>query len=188
MKRSLFLSLACVVSFTVGVPGASGKQKSGKPAPVLYHATLYSPFLNSPWPLEIVVEEVSSDEELKELAQAYATGGERALTKAMDKLHKGYCDLGPNRMVASIVQSKPDGANRRVDVLAKFPSQSRIMQYFAELPDYPYIYIQIKLDEHGIGKGTLTPKTRVTFNPQGQVTLGTRASEPFQLTLAQQVK
>lgn len=193
MKRLLFPLMLCVACFASDVPGVFAKQKSKKPALMFIHATLFTPrvstsTLRSDSRLEIVVDEVSTDEGMKELAQAYATGGERALNKAMDKLHKGYCDLGPYRMVAKVVQSKADGVNRRIDILAKFPDFSPVLDVFAEPPQYTYVYIRLELDEHGTGKGSLTPKMRVTFNSQGQMTLGTRASQPFELTMAQEIK
>jgi len=188
MKRLLFPLMICLACFALGMPEGSAKQKSKKPTPTLYRATLFSPTLSSTWALEIVVDEVSTDEGIKELAQAYASGGERALNKAMNKLHRGYCDLGPNKMEVKLVQSKRDGVNRRIGILATFPVLSPILQTFADLPEYPYVYIQLQLDEQGVGKGSLTPKARIAFNPQGQVTLETRASEPFELRLVKEMK
>jgi len=160
---------------------------------MLIHATLYTPAvststLRSNSSLDIDVDEVSTAGGMKELAQSYAAGGERALNKAVEKLHNGYCDLGPDRMVVKVVQLKPEGANRRVDIVAKFPDFSPLLSVYAEPPQYVYVYIQLELDEHGTGKGTLTPKTRIAFNPQGQMTLGTRASQPFQLTMVQEIQ
>jgi len=106
----------------------------------------------------------------------------------MDKLHKGYFDIAGNKIPLMVVQSKSDGVNQRIGMLAKFPRLSYFFRFFGELPDYLYFYVQLEVPEHGVGKGSLSPKMRLTFNAQGQMTLATRASEAFEVTLVRAVK
>jgi hypothetical protein len=188
LKKSLFPLVFCAASFVLGVPGVSARQKSKKPPPTVYQAMLRSPQLKGAWPLEITIDELSTGEEIQGLAQTYATGGERALDKAMDRLRKGYADLGSYRMPIMFVRSTSDGPNRRIDILAKFPLLTPLSNIFADMSGYAYVYMQLQVDGRGIGRGSLTPKTRIAFNPQGQMTLATHASEPSALTLVHEVK
>ena len=188
MKKLLFPLVFCVASFALGVPGISAKQKSKKPPPTVYQATLRCPQMTSAWPLEIAIDEVSTDEETQGFAQIYATGGERALDKAMDRLHKGYADMGSYRMPIMFVRSKSDEPKRWIDILAKFPLMTPLSDMFTETSGYTYVHIQLEVDERGIGRGSLTPKTRIAFNPQGQMTLAAHAPEPCPLTMVHAVK
>jgi hypothetical protein len=188
LEKLLFPLVFCVASFALGVPAISAKQKSKKPPPTVYQSTFRCPQMTSAGPLEIAIDEVSTDEETQGFAQIYATGGERALDKAMDRLHKGYVDMGPVRMPIMFARSKSDGLNRRIDILARFPLATPLSNIFTETSGYTYVHIQLEVDERGIGRGSLTPKTRIAFNPQGQMTLASHAPEPCALAMVHTAK
>jgi hypothetical protein len=191
MKKSFVLLMVFVACFALAVPAASAKRKSKNPNRMDYQATLVSSSLPSPWQVELVIDRVSTDEELQEFAQTYTTGGQRALEKAMDKLDKGYVDLGGNlgfRMRILVVQLRAEGVRRRIGILTERPPFSPLSQLLGGPPEYPHVCIGLEVDEHGNGKGNLIPQTRVTFNAQGQMVLQSRSPEHFELTLVHALK
>lgn len=125
---------------------------------------------------------------MQALAQTYAVAGARALDKAVNKLNKGRVDMGPWQMPIVFARAKSDGLNQRIDILEKFPLMTPLSNFFVETEEYSYVHIQLDLNEHGVGKGSLTPKCRPAFSPQGQMTLATRAQGPINIVLVHAVK
>jgi len=183
MKQTLLSAMVCLECSLIGAGAVPVKEKSKNPRPIRYEAMLSSSSLPRPWLLDLVIEELSTDDEMRDLAQAYAKGGERALDKAMENLNRGYCDLGVTRLPIMVARSSLVEGGRRIDVVLRWNTLHPLSRALGGSPEYPYVYLKIQVDEHGKGKGSLTSQSWVRFNGQGQIVVQTNSTQHFDLTM-----
>jgi hypothetical protein len=131
--------------------------------------------------LTVAIQEFTTDDEVQELAQRYARGGEGSLRSALDKSKKGYFNLGSSEtMRLRIIQDRPNGAGRRLLLVGETPraySPQAAAQASGPAPRLVlaggggYTAIQLDVDGQGNGKGLMLPFCKVGFTAQGQLAI-----------------
>jgi hypothetical protein len=202
MKRqitSLTLLVACLFG---GVSTVFAKKK-----PVIENiqARLYSP-PNDPLNKEVrvAIYEYSTDQELQDLAQAFARRGKDGLVSALGRMKKGYMQFpgAAGDWPVELVESKSLGAMRRLTIVAQRGQSYSETPYTQQMPggigrtnvrlegrfdqtnlgqEYPYICVQVEFDEQGNGKGEIVVYAKLGFDSAGHMTINRWNTRPFQL-------
>lgn len=120
--------------------------------------------------LTMRVREYTSDEELQELAEILAEGGQDALQRRMEKLRLGT--IAPTGRLGSDIavarRRSTENGTRIVLVTARSMS-------FLELrsggrsTDYPFSIVRFDLDDEGRGEGQVIAAARVRFDKEGRL-------------------
>lgn len=111
----------------------------------------------------VTVNRYTPPNQVRELNEALASGGQDQLLKAMSKMDAGRVQIGTGvgvRANAVIVDPWSDGG-RRLTVLYERWLQIAELRYGTRSQDYPIGYAEIYLDRNGRGEGTLIPAARV---------------------------
>jgi hypothetical protein len=111
----------------------------------------------------VTINRYTPPNQVRELNEALANGGEDQLLKAMSKMDAGRVQIGTGvgvRANAAIVDPWGDGG-RRITVLYERWLQIAELRYGTRSQDYPIGYAEIYLDRNGRGEGTLIPAARV---------------------------
>lgn len=167
-----WISATLVVLCLAWAPDLTHAKKSEeKPVQERFEATV-SPQAGN---LRISIQEYSNDEEMQDFAQAFMSGGEGALRKALGKSKKGSFVLGEGMtMPLMIVQSQTAGSGRKLFLLGLAPTVFA-GQFGGSVSighrGYDYTFIQLEVDEQGKGKGALVPYANVVFNPEGRIVI-----------------
>lgn len=174
MRRTLISTVLCTACLLLGVSVTFAKKKAEKPVQERFEATM-SPAFSSDNSVTVAIEEFSTDEEVQDLAQAFARGGADSLEKALGKIKKGYFGMaGGQTMPLLIVQSSAEGGVRRLNILGQAPTLfggAGDVQVSIGHRGYPYTCIQLEVDEKGKGTGLLVPYANVVFNQQGRIVI-----------------
>lgn len=111
----------------------------------------------------VTIDRYTPPNQVRELNEALASGGQDQLLKAMSKMDAGRVQIGTGvgvRANAVIVDPWGDGG-RRITVLYERWLQISELRYGTRSQDYPIGYAEIYLDRNGRGEGTLIPAARV---------------------------
>lgn len=111
----------------------------------------------------VTINRYTPPNQVRELNEALANGGQDQLLKAMSKMDAGRVQIGTGvgvRANAVIVDPWGDGG-RRLTVLYERWLQIAELRYGTRSQDYPIGYAEIYLDRNGKGEGTLIPAARV---------------------------
>lgn len=111
----------------------------------------------------VTINRYTPPNQVRELNEALANGGQDQLLKAMSKMDAGRVQIGTGvgvRANAVIVDPWNDGG-RRITVLYERWLQIAELRYGTRSQDYPIGYAEIYLDRNGKGEGTLIPAARV---------------------------
>jgi hypothetical protein len=176
MKR-LFISTLLSVTSMVFVQDASfAKKKPEKRVQEQFEATISAP-TSGVKTLTIVIEEFSTDDEVRELAQTFSNKGEAALVHALGKAKKGRYYVYESMPIRAII-STSEGGGRKLDIVGDAPPEqaSWFMGYDVApyLEGYPWTFIQLSVDEQGNGKGLIIPYAKVVFNDKGRIVVKPR--------------
>jgi len=212
--RKQTISMAMLVTLLLlGSSTADSKKKPEKPVLETFVANVIDSSGATPH-LTVTIQEFSTDDEVHELAQSYARGGEDSLRNAMGKSKKGYFTLGSSEtMHLRIIQDRPTGAGRRLVLVGEAPTafspgeapnaaSSAGMGPRVVLVGHRgsnYSVIQLDVDGQGNGKGIMYIYCVVGFNQQGQLTVkpmaansplnvASTARQPYQVVIVQRVK
>jgi hypothetical protein len=184
MKRPRISAVVCVACLVLVAGGAFAKKKEKGVAQEHFAATIF-PAGQSNSTLSLTIERYSTDEEMKELAQAFTTGGEKALAKALGRMNKGHFRMGDGETKQLLViQSSSAGAVRRLSMLGYAPtvfSGQLGGQVSIGHRGYDYTYIQLEVDDEGKGTGLLVPFGSVAFGEQGQIVVKPMARQTARL-------
>jgi hypothetical protein len=183
MKRqitSAMLGVACLVGGVSTVPAKK------KPVVERIEARIYPPPVNLPnGGVTVVIYEYSTDQELQDLAQAFAKRGKDGLGSALGKMKKGYMEVpGAGELPVELAESKSEGAIRRLTIVAErgqAVSATRSMQIDNLGQEYPFTCVQLEFDAEGNGKGEIVLYAKLGFNSAGQMTIERWNIKPFQL-------
>lgn len=111
----------------------------------------------------VTIDRYTPPNQVRELNEALASGGQDGLQKAMSKMDAGRVQIGTGigvRANAVIVDPWSDGG-RRIMVLYERWLQFFELRYGTRSQDYPIGYAEMYLDRNGRGEGTLIPAARV---------------------------
>ena len=111
----------------------------------------------------VTIDRYTPPNQVRELNEALASGGQDQLQKTMSKMDAGRVQIGTGvgvRANAVIVDPWSDGG-RRITVLYERWLQFFELRYGTRSQDYPIGYAEMYLDRNGRGEGTLIPAARV---------------------------
>jgi hypothetical protein len=127
----------------------------------------------------IVIYEYSTDQELQNLAQAFARRGKEGLTSALGKMKKGYMQVPgvAGNLPVELAESKSLGAIRRLTIVAERGQASS----YLGVEEYPFTCAQLEFDEQGNVKGEIVVYAKLAFDSAGHMTINRWNTRPFQL-------
>jgi len=183
MKRPLIQATLCVTSLVLGLGAAPAKKKAEKPVQERFEATFSPPLIQASSNVNVGIRELTTDQELLDLAQTFARGGKRALGNALSKVKKGDLSVADlEALPVEIIESRSAGNGRTLTIVAERGQANWGMQSSGSLDaDYPYTCVQLEVDEQGNGKGIVIQFAKVTFNPQGRMVIENFGRQPFRL-------
>jgi len=136
------------------------------------------------WWMTLQADRTTSPEEVKLLAEALATGGQKALMAAMRDIEPaGWIRVGDNtRWHLVVVRSgtAPDGSR----VVRAFTDRPiNIAEIFGTLRtrDYTLGMIELQLDAEGKGSGIILPMSQISFNEAGHIEIESFGNQPFRV-------
>ncbi len=186
MKPLLVRAILCVTCLVLGRSFASAQQQTDKPVRERFEATIS--LLLAGWDtVSVTIEDFSTDEEMQELAQTFAHGGRDALEDALHKIRKGFLRMGGGGMVTTPIMmalSAPaDDGGRRLQIVALQPSHFSPLEgsQISASTRYPYCVVNLNVDEHGNGKGTMLTMVDLVFKQQGHMGVKRFGHPSFQL-------
>jgi len=185
MKRQITFVMLGVAFGFAGVSTVSAKKKpvieriEARIAPISVSVGLDSH-------VTIVIYEYSTDQELQDLAQAFARRGKDALESALGKMKKGYMQVPGvyDELPVEVAESKSLGAIRRLTIVAERGQSNlatRSMQIDNLGQEYPFTCAQLEFDEQGNGKGEIVVYAKLGFDSAGEMTINRWNVKPFQL-------
>ena len=165
MKRLAVLALLGTVCLLVGVLPGGAKKKPPRPIIETYEATASGIGL-----LRFEIEEFSTDQDIQELAQKYAKGGEDALESALGKIEKGRSFVLNGTYPIRVVLSASRGGVRTLNIVAV--AADRIVgdlggEVSIGHRGYPFTFVLLKIDRQGKGTGQEVPFAAIQFNKEG---------------------
>jgi hypothetical protein len=115
-------------------------------------------------PVVIHIDQYSTDAEVQKLAGILADKGPDALREALWDLQKGYIRIGGGLgYPIAVARSRLEGAGRVVRIMMDRPISFREIASGARSLDYPFSYIELKLDQDGKGEGQMFAAAKVSL-------------------------
>jgi hypothetical protein len=195
MKKQIISTAVLVTLLLLGFSTGDAKKKPEEPVRESFVANIEG-FPGSP-SLTVAIQDFSTDDEMRELAQSFARGGVDALRNAMGNSRKGYFKLGSSETTRlRIIQAQPVGVGRRLLLVGEAPRAffpGGTAQDAGPAPrlvevghgGYNYSAIQLEVDAQGNGKGIMYSSCKVGFNKQGQLAITPmEASSPLTVVQA----
>jgi hypothetical protein len=155
MKRLAVLALLGTGCLLVGVVPGVTQKKSAKPIIETFEATNAI----SCGVLRFEIEEFSTDQDIQELAQAYAKGGEDAVESALGKMEMGHFWVRNEAYPIRVVRSASEGGVRTLIIVAV--AADRVVG--------PFTFIYLQIDQQGKGRGQEFPFATVLFDKEGGI-------------------
>jgi len=174
MNRLMGLvALAMVGVLAIGAGVAPAQEKAEKPKPVRF--TAFAVNLGSgphAGTVDIVLERLSSDEERANLIAAFVEKGQDGLLKALQKVKPRVGFMRTANSLGYDLQYafrfvNADGSSRIVI------STDRWIGYWearnqARTMDYPFTFIEMRLDKDGSGEGRMAVGTKISKSKDGK--------------------
>jgi hypothetical protein len=115
-------------------------------------------------PVVIHIDHYSTDTEVQKLSAVLADKGPDALAEALWDLEKGYIRIsGGLGYPIAVARSRQDGGGRVVRIMIDRPVSFREVASNARSLDYPFSYIELKLDRDGKGEGQMYAAAKVSL-------------------------
>jgi hypothetical protein len=121
-------------------------------------------------PLDIYIDEYTTDEEAAELANVLKEGGQDALRRALEKLKKGR--IAPSGSVGNdiaVIRTKPSGSGKQIILIS-----ARVMPWLelyvgGRSTNYNLSWLVLDLDEEGKGQGSVILGAKLQFTEDGKL-------------------
>jgi hypothetical protein len=155
MKRLAVFALLGTGCLLVGVVPGVAKKKPAKPIIETFEAANAI----SCGVLRFEIEEFSTDQDIHELAQAYAKGGEDAVESALGKMEKGRFWVRNEAYPIRVVRSATPGGVRTLNIVAV--AADRVVG--------PFTFIYLQIDQQGKGRGQEFPFATILFRKDGDI-------------------
>jgi hypothetical protein len=182
-KRKIWLSkiapLAAAIAIGVAIAASGAVAQSGGEQ---FTATLADPVGGSgTTPVMIHVDRYASDAQIQTLAGILSSKGPDALRDALWDLEGGYIRVGGGLgYPIAVARSRPSETGRVVRLMMDRPISFRESVTNARSTDYPFGYIEIKLDKNGKGQGQFFAAAKVTLTA-GTVDIESYSPQPLRL-------
>lgn len=173
MKKILVLSAVLAIGFCqlMAEPGSSQEKKKREH----YSATAVGTgggIGGKTLPLDIYIDDYTTDEEAAELANVLKESGQDALRRTLEKLKKGR--IAPSGSVGNdiaVIRLKPmeSGKGKRIILLS-----ARVMPWLelyvgGRSRDYNLSWLVLDLDEEGKGQGSVIVGAKLQFTEDGKL-------------------
>ena len=179
MKRTRFLAgtVLALLALAQAAPGRADEKFTAHLVQTSGPAMGKSTFLT------ISIKAYTTDEEAKQLLQALKDGGTAGLSKAIEKLDKGYVSIprkpGWNVQITRSRELK-DG-KRRIMVVTNRPISFAEVRQSSRTLDYPFGIVQIVVDKDGKGEGAIWEAADIDLNEKGQIEIESYGIGPQRL-------
>ena len=127
------------------------------------------------------IEEYSSDEEIADYATVLAEKGSSGLEKVLRKLDLGYIKIGTSLgHVIGVARSIDTDGGRIIRAVTDRPIQLFEVRRGLRSADYPFGFIELKIDADGKGEGQLVAAAKLRFK-DGTLEIVQLGTRPFRL-------
>ena len=132
--------------------------------------------------LTLYINDYTTDEEAKGLAQTLKTGGPDALLKQVEKLNKGrLAVVGRTGNTVGIIRSRPAGKKRRIIMVTDRPLAFMELHQGTRSSDYRFGVIELLLDEKGKGEGVALLAAKIKFTGGNNIEIEHFGIDPVRL-------
>jgi hypothetical protein len=130
----------------------------------------------------ITIQKYNTDDEIAAYAKALAEQGQDGLLKAIGNKENGRIKIG-NRLSypLSIIRMFEKDGKRLIRALTDRPIPMVEAWKNTRSMDYPFGFIEIRLDENGKGQGTLVAAAKIEIK-DGKLEMESYGREPFRIT------
>lgn len=171
MRTVVPIVLMCALTWTAATAQNRAAQEGGKQA---FTAVAMSPGGPRSNPvsgtLDIVIDRRSTTAERQRLMEAFAKGQDAALEVLQDLPRIGHISsggsLGWDLHYADETAGEDGG--RRLFLATDRPISQWEAYYRPRVSDYPFTFIELRLNKDGIGEGKLSAATKVIANKEGR--------------------
>jgi hypothetical protein len=132
----------------------------------------------------LFIDHLTPDAAYDTLVQSYRDKGEKGLQDAVwDLKPLGQLQIGHHiGAPLAVARASVEGGRRVLRILT-----DRSMEYYEvtrdlRTTDYPFSYLEITLDEKGLGEGNFIPVAKVAFKKNGDMDVTNYTALPFKLT------
>jgi tetratricopeptide (TPR) repeat protein len=120
--------------------------------------------------LRFEIEELSTDQDVQELAKTYGKGGKDDVERDLRKLEKGRYVIRGKSYAIRLVRSTSQNGTRSVFIIADAADRASgddVEMGLLGHRGYPFAFTLLRFDQQGKGQGQQVPFAAVTFNKQG---------------------
>jgi hypothetical protein len=138
----------------------------------------------------VIVEDYSSDDEVKELAGILKSKGQDGLVRAMDKLKgKGRIALtGTVGNQVQVIRQHPGPKGRRIVLVSDRQMSLPELWNSGRSTDYKFSIVILDVNAEGKGDGTVYYAVKLKFNKSGQLELEHYGQSPGRIAQAMLMK
>ncbi|HKI00973.1 MAG TPA: hypothetical protein VKK31_03235 [Thermoanaerobaculia bacterium] len=173
LSRTVMLALLAAFVMAAAVPAQTGDEQ--------FTATLASLQGGGTTPVVIHIDRYSSDAEVQKLAGILNGKGPDALRDALWDLEGGYIRVGGGLgYPVAVARSRQTDTGRVIRLMMDRPISFRESVSNSRSTDYPFGYIEIKLDRNGKGEGQFFAAAKVTMTA-GTVDIESYSPQPLRI-------
>lgn len=173
LSRTAILVLVLAFIAATAVPAQTGDER--------FTATLASLQGGGTDPVVIHIDRYSTDAEVQKLSGILAGKGPDALRDALWDLESGYIRVGGGLgYPIAVARSLPTDTGRVIRLMMDRPISYREAVSNSRSTDYPFGYIEIKLDKNGKGEGQFFAAAKVTMTA-GTIDIESYSPQPLRL-------
>jgi hypothetical protein len=177
-KKARKIACASMLALAIVLVAAAAPAQTGKEQ---FTATLASLQGGGTTPVVIHVDRYSTDAEVQKLAGILSNKGPEGLRDALWDLERGYIRIGGGLgYPIAVARSRQTGTGRVVRLMMDRPISFREAVNNTRSTDYPFGYIEIKLDQNGKGEGQFFAAAKVTLTA-GTVDIESYSPQPLRL-------
>lgn len=165
MKRAIILTIILVA--TVATGAAQGRTTITGTA-VIYGSGYSTRTITRPFTL--IINNRSSDSDMTGFVETLQSGGQASLKRELDRRNVGRFSLGANVgvPVGSITVDR-DGDSTRIRAIFTRSIGFGELRNGLRSVDYPFGYVEIRLNGNGKGDGTIIPAAKIRFRGRDTV-------------------
>jgi hypothetical protein len=134
--------------------------------------------------LTISIDEYTSDQDRVKYLELLKTDGQAAVRKVMEKVQVGsIIPRGQLREPINFARSHNVEGGRIINIVKT--RYLRFLEFAIGTPqsrDYDLTFIQLKIDENGVGEGYMFAGTRFFINEENRLIVEQRGTAPIKLT------
>lgn len=190
MRKQMIMVIlsAMFLVLTVNIAAAGKEHSTSSLAEETFEATVTPP-MSEVDRVTIVVVGYSSGTDMQDLANTFRRRGNNGLRKAFSKIKKGYLSFGGTQgsTTLAVIKTSPRGSARVLTLVGLSPDRldyiggnGQVIVPFAH-PGFPFLLVQLQVDESGKGQGVMFPSAKLTFDRKGEMVVNPWKKEPMKL-------